>query len=57
MTRRLTLMTLAVVLLAVPGVRAQEQASLGFGIGLVRPSDVDSTYWVTAYYGGLRYKF
>jgi outer membrane protein with beta-barrel domain len=50
MTRRLILMTLTAVLLAVPGVRAEEQASLGFGIGLVRPTDVDSTYWVTANY-------
>jgi opacity protein-like surface antigen len=38
------------VLLAAPAAQAQEQASLGFGVGLVKPSDVDSTFWVTANY-------
>lgn len=50
MGRRLALTLLTAVLLAAPGAHAQEQASLGFGAGLVRPEGVDSTFWVTANY-------
>ncbi len=50
MKRRLTLLLLTGVLLAGPGAQAQEQASLGFGAGLVRPNEVPSTFWVTANY-------
>ena len=48
--RRLTLTVTAAILLAAPLARAQEQASLGLGAGLVKPSDVDSTFWVTGNY-------
>jgi opacity protein-like surface antigen len=41
---------LAAALLSTPLAHAQEQASLGLGVGLVKPSDVDSTFWVTANY-------
>ena len=50
MRHPLTLATLAALLFATPLAHAQEQASLGLGVGLVKPSDVDSTFWVTANY-------
>jgi opacity protein-like surface antigen len=50
MNRRLAIVTFTAAVLAAPLARAQEQASLGLGVGLVKPSDVDSTFWITANY-------
>ncbi|HVR70414.1 MAG TPA: outer membrane beta-barrel protein [Vicinamibacteria bacterium] len=50
MPRPLSTLTFTLVLCAAPLAQAQEQASLGLGVGLVKPSDVDSTFWVTANY-------
>ena len=46
--RMLALGTLA--FLATTPAGAQEQGALGFGLGFVKPEDIDSTLWVTANY-------
>ena len=50
MSRQATLTLSLVALLAGPAAHAQDQASLGFGLGIVKPSDIDSTLFVTANY-------
>jgi hypothetical protein len=49
MRRHLATTLLAAILFA-PLTYAQEQASLALGAGLVKPRNVDSTFWVTANY-------
>ena len=40
----------ALVFMAALPLHAQEQGSLSLGLGIVSPSDIDSTLWVTANY-------
>lgn len=50
MSRHLIAATALVTLLAAADAHAQDQGSLSLGVGYVAPSDLDSTYWVTANY-------
>ena len=47
---RLAGFSLALVVLFSSSAGAQDQASLSLGAGYVAPSDIDSTFWITANY-------